>query len=83
MKTKTSSEVWAGSDETIIPMRNSQNVYEETWYYAIFEADPDVSIYYKAGKGGYVTKSYEQYSPASSKPSGSEAVANKGYDFVN
>ena len=52
-------------------------------YTAHFEEDADVTIVYKAEKGGKVTPTSETLAPATGEASGSTAEALPGYHFVN
>ncbi len=71
-----------GTDLKYVPARvDGLNV--AATYTAHFEEDADVTIVYKAEKGGKVTPTSETLAPATEDASGSTAEALPGYHFVN
>ncbi|WP_180994758.1 doubled motif LPXTG anchor domain-containing protein [Clostridium sp. chh4-2] len=71
-----------GSEESFVPEKESGS-YQAASYYAKFTENPEVTIFYKASKGGTVDREEETTAPATGSVNGSLATAGKGYHFVN
>lgn len=79
-------EVPVGSSVDFVPSKNKYGEFESQTYYANFEEDPDVTIYYrvKDNYGGTVSLSQETIAPVTGENTiqGSTAEAKSGFHFV-
>ncbi|MBT9774905.1 doubled motif LPXTG anchor domain-containing protein [Clostridium sp. MCC353] len=71
-----------GSETVFIPAKEDGS-YKKVVYYAKFNQNPDVTIFYRATEGGKVSLSQETTQPVTGTVAGSEASAEKGYHFIN